>query len=254
MNPAESVPGCRRVLITRPRFDAEPLAALLAEHGIDSLIEPLMRAVFDSDARDGLSDALAGVQALVATSANGVRAFAAIEPRRDLPVCAVGEATAAAARAVGFTEIQVAGGDVDALAATIVARRDPARGPLLHVAGTLTAGDLAGALSGAGFVCRRVVLYRMEPARALSAAARQALREETLAGVALYSPRTARIFAALLAAEDLDACCRRLTAFCLSAAVAGGIAHLPWASRVIAARPDQPAMVAAIAKHNGSHR
>lgn len=231
-----------RILITRPRIDAEPLAAVLAAHGIDSLIEPLMRAEVIADTRLDLG----GVQAVVATSANGVRAFATREPRRDLPLYAVGEATAAAARAAGFDDVAAAAGDVDALAAMIIDRLDPARGALLHAAGTVSAGDLAGALTRAGFACRRVVLYRMEPAATLSATARQALGDGAIAGIALYSPRTATIFADLLAAADLEAACPRLSAYCFSAAVASRIVHLPWAGCATAARPDQASMVAMI--------
>lgn len=241
-NAADGTAGRRCILITRPRIDAEPLAATLAGHGIDSLIEPLMEAQTVPAAKVDL----AGVQALVATSANGVRAFAAIERRRDLPVCAVGEATATAARGVGFAQVEVAGGDVDALAAMIIASRDPSRGILLHIAGTVSAGDLTGALAGAGFTCRRAVLYRMEPASALSAAAKRALVARALSGVALYSPRTGRIFADLLAAAALAPACRSLTAYCLSAAVADQVAPLPWKTRVVAAQPDQSAMIAAV--------
>ena len=155
-----SIAATRRILITRPREDAEPLAALLAEHGIDSLIEPLMLAeILAGETLD-----LAGVQALIATSANGVRAFAARDPCRSIPVCCVGDATARAAREAGFADVSSAAGDVEALAEMIVGRHDPADGAFLHIAGTVTAGDLAGRLQASGFAYRRAVLYEMRPA------------------------------------------------------------------------------------------
>ena len=157
-----------RILITRPREDAEPLAEVLAEHGIQSLIEPLMRA----EVLPGEPLELEGVQALIASSANGIRAFAARDARRCLPVCAVGDATAAAAREAGFTEVASASGDVEALAAMIIASRDPRKGAFVHIAGTVSAGDLGGRLQAAGFDYRRAVLYTMRPAKALSAPAR----------------------------------------------------------------------------------
>src|SRR5882724_6752731 len=88
-----------RALVTRPEEDAAPLAAALAERGIDVTLEPLL-------AIRPLPEApidLAGVQALLFTSANGVRSFAELAGGRDLagwrelPVFAVGNATAAAA-------------------------------------------------------------------------------------------------------------------------------------------------------------
>jgi uroporphyrinogen-III synthase len=232
----------RRILITRPREDAQPLAAILAGHGIDTLIEPLMHA---QPVPGGPLD-LDGVQALIATSANGVRAFAGRDPRRSLPVCAVGDATARAAREAGFAEVASASGDVEALAEMIIASRDPPAGAVLHMAGTVSAGDLGGRLSAAGFDYRRAVLYAMQPARALSAAAREALLRGPLTGVTLYSPRTAALFAQLVVADDLAACCRRLRAYCLSPAVAAKLEALAFSARITVGSPDQPAMVDAI--------
>ena len=99
-----------RVLITRPREDAEALAEALAVRGVEALVEPLLEIV---PLNPGDFD-LAGVQAALLTSANGARALAAATGLRDVPVLAVGEATAAAARAAGFAEVAVAGGDVAA--------------------------------------------------------------------------------------------------------------------------------------------
>lgn len=237
-----TAPAPRRILITRPREDAEPFAALLAAHGIASLIEPLMRAeILPGELLD-----LGGVQALIATSANGVRAFASRDPRRWLPVCAVGDATARAARAEGFARVASAAGDVEALAEMIIAGHDPANGAFLHVAGTVSAGDLGGRLQARGFAYRRVVLYEMRPAAALSPAAREALAAGRLSGAVLYSPRTAALFADLVDACGLATACASLRAYCLSNAVAERVARLPFAARIIATRPDQPAMLAAI--------
>ncbi len=230
------------ILITRPREDAEPLAAVLADHGIGCLIEPLMK--FEPIATCPLD--LRGVQALIATSANGIRAFVARDDRRAPRICAVGEATARAARAARFLRVEAAGGDVESLAEAIIGGLNPDDGGVVHIAGSVTAGDLGGRLAAAGFAYRRVVLYRMRPAEALSAAARGALAEDVLSGVAFYSPRTGAIFADLTATHGLEAACRRLSAYCLSAAVAGRIAHLTWARTLIAARPEQSAMIAAI--------
>src|SRR5512147_1864047 len=103
-------------LITRPQDDAKPLAAALAAKGIDCTIEPLLQIVPIEDTTINLD----GVQALLFTSANGVRAFAAKSARRDLKVLAIGEGSAAAARETGFPEVESAGGDVAALATLVI--------------------------------------------------------------------------------------------------------------------------------------
>lgn len=231
-----------RVLLTRPRADSEPLAAALRDRGIDSLIAPLLEIVYI----DGPALDLGGVQALLATSANGVRAFARRSAERDLPVYAVGDATAREATESGFTTVRSAAGDVETLAERAIGETNPEDGAMLHPAGTRVAGDLAGRLEAAGFIYRREVLYHAEAAAGLDAATRNALRQGDLDGVMLFSPRTARTFVQLMRDADLEASAGGLTAWCLSAAVAAAATRLPWQDVVTAPRPDQDALLAAV--------
>jgi uroporphyrinogen-III synthase len=228
-----------RLLLTRPADDAEPLARLLEARGVETLVEPLLSIRYF----DGPPPDLAGVQAVLATSANGVRAFARRTDSRDVPVLAVGEATAKVALGAGFRAVESAGGDVRALALLAKRRFDPTRGALLHVAGSDVAGDLAGLLEQAGFACRRVVLYEARQADRLSAEAAAAIGGGTLDGVLLFSPRTAEAFVRLARGAGLADACGRLAAFCLSPAVAAAAAELGWAAVRVAPRPEQSELV-----------
>ncbi len=229
----------RRVLITRPRLDAEPLAEILRGHGIEAVIEPML----DIRVVDGPAFDLDGVQALAMTSANGVRAFAARHRRRDLPVYAVGGATAREAVRAGFTSVVTADGDVDSLAPLIAAELDPGRGAVFHAAGSARAGDLGGLLGHAGFAYRRGVCYEAVTAETLSPAVATALREQRIDAVVLYSPRTAKTFRACAEAAGCAAACRHLAAYCLSPAVARAAKGLAWRAVVIAARPEQGVLI-----------
>ena len=231
-----------RILVTRPREDAEALAGLLGARGLETIIEPLLEIEYV----DGPRLDLDGVQALVATSANGLRAFAKRENNTSLPVFAVGDASARAAKEAGFTWVLSAAGDVQALAALLVAECDPARGALLHAAGSRLAGDLAGLLEGAGFAYRREVLYRSRKSRALSASTAQALKEGAVDGILFFSPRTAETFVILARNADLAESCSGVMAFCLSAAVAAMAEGLAWRQVVIAGRPVEDSLLAAI--------
>src|SRR4029434_1828997 len=104
-----------RILITRPIEDARPLADALEERGIEVLIEPLLEIRHLEDAEIDLD----GVQTLLFTSANGVRAFAALSPRRDLKAFTVGDGSAEAARQAGFSNGASAHDAVAALAARV---------------------------------------------------------------------------------------------------------------------------------------
>ena len=233
------------MLLTRPREDSLALAEELARHGVESLIEPMMTIRIDDNAKLDLS----GAQAILLTSANGARALAAASPHeeaRRLPVFAVGCATAHAARDAGFSAVTAANGDVDTLAALAVARLDPGSGRLVHVAGRVSTGDLAARLRAAGFEAERAALYDALAAHALSVPARRALEAQTLAGVALFSPRTARLFAKLVRESGLDSTARTLTAFCLSQAVAEAAAPLSWQRFSVTAAPRQDSLVASV--------
>jgi len=231
-----------RVLVTRPEEDAAPLAVALGERGIESVIAPLLEITYP----DGPPLDLAGVQALLATSANGVRAFARRSSHRDIRVFAVGNATARCAADLGFVQIESASGDVEALADLVGRCANPVDGAMVHVAGTAVAGDLGGRLGAAGFEVRRAVLYEAKTAIRLPEAIRTALEARVVDGVALYSPRTARTFTRLVTDAGIAGACDALMAFCLSDAVAEAIEKRAWRRVAVAHRPDQASMVALI--------
>src|SRR5437868_1489698 len=93
-----------RALVTRPRSEAAGLADALATRGIEAILEPMLEIQY----RDGPVPDLAGVQAILCTSANGVRALARLSPERGCPVFAVGDSTAGRARAEGFVRVESA--------------------------------------------------------------------------------------------------------------------------------------------------
>ncbi|HLN23341.1 MAG TPA: uroporphyrinogen-III synthase [Patescibacteria group bacterium] len=237
----------KRALVTRPREDSEGIARALAGRGYEVQVEPLLEIV----PRSGVALVLTGVQGILATSANGVRALAVNLAGRDLPVWAVGDATARTARELGFHHVETARGDVGSLVALVATRCDRSQGALLHAAGSAVAGDLAGQLSGAGFEVRREVLYEARTATALSPALCQALDQNELEVALFFSPRTAATFATLTRAAGRETGCAGLAAYALSPAVARELAALPWRSVITAARPEQESMLAAIDAANG---
>ncbi len=231
-----------RVLITRPREDAEAVAEALAARGVETMIEPLLEI---TDRPAGGLD-LARVQAVLLTSANGARALARATGRRDLSVLAVGEATAAAAEDAGFRDVEAAGGDVAALAELAAAGLEPGAGPVVHVSGSVVAGDLAGRLGALGFTVHRAVLYDTRPVEALSEVAATALSQGAIDAVLLFSPRTAKAFVRLAERAGVAAALGRVRALCLSANVAGEARAIRWRAVCVAERPESAALYALI--------
>ena len=235
-----------KALVTRPLEDAAPLVRALADRGIETIVAPLLAIAALPDAARRLGDALIGAQALLFTSANGARIFAAASPRRELPVFAVGDASAAAARIAGFRTVTSAGGDVTDLAALVRAKLAPQNGAVVHAAGSTVAGDLGGALEAAGFTYRRAVIYDAVTAETLPADATAAMRAGGLDLALFFSPRTAATFVRLVRAADLAHASSAITALALSEAVAAALASLTWQSVRVAAQPTQGALLAAL--------
>jgi uroporphyrinogen-III synthase len=223
-----------RVLITRPREDAERIALKLQSMGHEPLVVPLLETRF----RDGDEIALDGVQAVLATSANGVRAFARRSARRDVPLFAVGPQTAQAAHAAGFATVRDAKGDAHALGAAAARWASPGAGVLLHVKGSDGPSALAATLARKGFAADSVVLYDMEavaePPRALG---------DVFAGgvdaALFFSPRSAEIFKDGAAGLATDA----TIAVCISEATAAALAPLAFRETRVAREPNQQALL-----------
>ena len=228
-----------RVLITRPREDGERLARRLAGAGIEVVLAPVMDICF----RTNEMVVLDNVQAVLLTSANGARSLAATTSARDIPILAVGEATAETASGFGFKAVTSAGGDVESLADTIIATCNPAGARLLHVAGRHAAGVLVDRLKAAGFAVERRVLYDAVPIAALSEEAFRALETGPLDAALFFSPRTAEAFVSLARSGGLVECCRRLDALCLSEAVAARLSGSEWRRVLVSPRPDQEALL-----------
>lgn len=235
-----------RLLVTRPDEDAGPLVEALTALGHNTISAPLLaiHPVENAVVPD------TPWQAILITSANGARAIAA---RREMarlaqvPVFTVGEASAAAARVAGFADVLAAGGDVHALVGLVLGHLSPGGGPILHVAGAVTAGDLKGMLEARGFSVERVVCYEAVAVDELPEAAATALRAGEVDGALFYSPRTARQFADLVRKAGREQELVTLTAYCLSGAVAEALAGLPFRAVVVAAEPTQTSLLACIA-------
>lgn len=229
-----------RVLITRPRERAVELARELERRGDTALIEPLLAIEPIGD----VAPELHGVQAIVLTSAQAV---AALSPAaKALPIFAVGDATAAGARAAGCGGVISAGGAAADVARLIAARCRPSGGALLHLSGEQVSDGLAEPLADAGFALRRQAVYRAVAADALTPATAAALAARQLDAVLLFSPRTARIFVELIGRHGLGESITGIAAICLSAAVAQPCREIAWGAVHVAPRPELGALLEAL--------
>lgn len=226
----------RRVLVTRPEPGASATAARLRAMGFSPVLLPLTRVVSVAPRDPGPCDAVA------VTSANALRhAPAGLLARlAGLPVFAVGEATAGAARQAGFADIAVAAGTAEHLAALIGAVL-PAGARVLHLAGRDRTAGFEEALARLGFAVEIVETYSAEEAAFAAGSPGNLAGDAPLWGALAFSERGGRLLAALAARPELSQAFEETRFFCISAKVA---AALPGRHVLVAEAPSEEAVLA----------
>ena len=216
-----------RLWVTRSQPGAERTAEALRTKGHEAVVQPVLEAQPLKTHLD-----LSRATALAFTSGHAVAAFAAISPRRDLPVYVTGRATAVQARAAGFGEVRSADGDAADLARLIIG--DHPAGEVVWPSAQEPARDLAGDLTAAGIACSRQAIYQTVQSAAPPPAG--------LDGVLIHSARAADVVAQALGAGQSAG----LALFALSEAAARPLRNLPFAAVAIAPRPEESALLGLI--------
>lgn len=213
----------RRLVVLRPEPGASATVDRARALGLDALaiqlfeVEPIAWEAPDPNQLD----------ALLLTSANALRhGGAGLEKLRSLPVYAVGEATAAAARAAGFEIAATGEGGVEQLLETI-----PAEARLLH---------LCGEHRTAAPVARAVAVYR-----SVALPPPASFRDVQGQVVAVHSPRAGLRLAELADEAGIDRATVRIAAISDAAAAAAGDG---WAMRESAEAPNDAALLALAAR------
>ena len=224
-----------RVLVTRSEPGASETATHLRQTGFEPLVESLFAiAPIDVEIPD--------YDALAFTSANGVRRFAMLSPRRDAPVFCVGERTAQEARSLGYQTVSSAGAEVGARA-DLIQRNLATRTRLLHAGNEDTRGDLAGRMNAVGLSASFLPIFRAVPVEAPGPLlAAHLAGEAKFNAIMIHSPRAASILAGFAAGTTSFA---PLAVAAISAAAAEPLSG--FADRIeIAAAPDSPALFSAL--------
>ena len=230
-----------RILVTRPQPGSARTAAALRERGHEPITAPLLQIEIltrvDPDAGPWT--------AILVTSANAIRGiahWARREPWRALPIFAVGDRTAKAARDQGFTDVTSASGNVEDLANLVATQLSPSA-RLVYLSGEDRSGDLAGALRAKNFIVHVVVVYRMIAACTLPEPAASAIRDG-VDGVLHFSRHSAEAFVnAASNAGLLEVALAKPVHYCLSDQVAEPLRAAGAANFRIAARPDEASLL-----------
>jgi uroporphyrinogen-III synthase len=237
------------ILVTRPRPDGEATAARLRAKGFEVLLAPMLR--FEPVAFHDDPDAQYG--AVILTSANALRAIEAkLEGSHllGLPLFAVGEQTADAARAAGFTKVISAASDAaglrERILASVKAKALKKTSPLLYLAGADLARDLPGELGERGFTVVMQTTYRMVALSSLPDETQAAFAANGIEAVLHYSRRSARAFIEAVRGAGVEISALSLPQCCLSAGIATVLRDAGATQVAVASSPDEGALFVAL--------
>jgi uroporphyrinogen-III synthase len=189
-----------RIWVTR----AQPQAAATAERLKAMGHEPVVLPVIETRPLAFSIEDFADACALAVTSQAAIAAIDPLVPKLcAMPVYAVGDATATAARDAGFETVYSAAGKVGDLVALILA--SPSPGLILHASAREPAGDLVGALNQAGRPARRLAIYETLPLKLGQI-------PDTIDGLMVHSAQAAKVIAASILPHQAH----RLTLYGLS--------------------------------------
>jgi uroporphyrinogen-III synthase len=242
------------ILVTRPQPDNEATGASLRARGFDVLLAPMLR--FEPV---GLpDDAGADYAAIVVTSANALRAIESqLAGHRllDLPLFAVGDRTAAAARRAGFTTVISADGNAADLRGLVLAKisnkaKDKAKNkklrtvrPVLYLAGADLSRDLAGELAEHGLSVVTRTTYRMAASSVLPRETCDAIAANQVEAVLHYSVRSARAFLDAVRAAGVEISALAVQQCCISGTVASILREAGATQVTVASSPDENALL-----------
>jgi hypothetical protein len=227
------------ILVTRPEPGASRTVAALADMGLTVLSCPLFTIIPSEAARPTGKFA-----ALLVTSGHGAAGLtpAVADLPANLPVFAVGDRTADAMTANGFSNVTSASGDQKALARLVLARLSP-RYRVLLATGEDHKDGLAAAFADAGHEIALWIRYRAVAVTDLPAAAEAAVKAGSISKVLHYSRRASETFVALVEKAGLGPAVQPLLHVALSADVAEPLAAAGFGQVTVASQPDEAHML-----------
>ena len=235
-----------RVLVTRPENRSGGTAAKLEELGHEAVSFPLFAPVHDLIAAQ--SALTTPHSAIAVTSTEAVRGLeqlgVALAPHLKTKVFAVGKATARAARAAGFSDVEASTGGGQELG-ELVAEYYRARPllPVLYLAGEKRMGRFEKVLAENGIECVVAETYRMEPI-VYSLEEQQAMLVETKAdAVFFYSREAANAFFDLDLFRVSREAIRKTLFLCLSRNIAEAVPEELQNSAVVSDNPDEDELI-----------
>jgi len=224
-----------RVLLTRPIDDSQLVAKMLRDKNITVHVAPLMQIKYLPHPEIEVDR----YQAVIFTSAYGVRAYHSNHFDKNKHFYVVGQRTAKIAQNLDLNKITSTNSDVKKLSEKIITELNPKDGPLLYLSGVHVAGNLTETLQRAGFNIDRESAYEAIMETHFANETKKLIKSGSFDYIPFYSPRSAIIFERLIESSALQNTLSSVTALCLSHNVEKELDKTRWKQILVAKKPTQ---------------
>jgi uroporphyrinogen-III synthase len=231
-----------RVLVTRAADQAAETASLLMALGHQPIVAPLRHVERLVAKLDGPLP-----ERIVVTSRNALAGVIVPSAWADIPLVAVGKATALAASTAGFTRVTAAAGDAHSVASIVLAQGLSTK-PVLYLAGQPRKPHFEAMLDAAGQPVRVIETYRMVENQHFTEAVSQAVENGGLDAILHFSAESAVAFLVALGRAGSSVPSIAIRHVVLSEDVAQPLmaAGIPADQISIARQPEQRALLDAL--------
>lgn len=233
------------IITIRPEPDSSRDVDWLQRYKVPAMSVPVMHVEQKSF---NLPDT-ALFQAIIFTSRHAVAALADLfrpVSLRSLPVYAVGQSTARAARHAGFKQVTCGPGDGKGLLRLVTADLRQDAGKVLWPRASIVNFDIASHLTGFGFSVQQLPVYSMTPTVSHAADLSTRLTACSSAAVVAMSARSMALFSQMLDDRELAGQRKIITVIAGSTPIAAA-AGSGWADIIVAKAPRR-SRILAIAK------
>lgn len=232
------------LLLTRPIADAHESKKAFSALGFEVISAPVMEIN-----REAAPEILPDADCLILTSPHALDTHLLKKLSKSMRVYCVGERAANLCRTEGFTVAFSGPTSSHLIAALRKANRVPKH--ILYLSGRDVSSDITAALLPASFEVTRIITYRADAVKALSANVKRIIKQQS-PWVVFYSKRSVELFVEKMNTEALRRAQKSLSVFCLSASIADRARTLGFATCFNAEIPSEASLLALLAAHSKS--
>lgn len=234
-----------RILLTRPYQQSLETKRQLEDIGCRVFIEPVLEIAPIEYSHEIYKRS----KAFAVTSIHASSEIAKQEDiDRNLPVYAVGSATAMPLKDAGFTRTFEAEGHAASLLTLIKEKHESPKELITYLSGWHITQDIARVLAMQGFEAQRVISYKANAAKNISEATKVKIINGEIDIVIFMSFRTAFIFQKLCKQIHLNSYLQNICAVVLSQNVARGLNQTSWKNLIITEKPSQNSLITKISQ------